>query len=213
MNLTTTSYAILGHLALRDWTMYDLAQQMRSNVHFFFSRAESQVYAEPKRLVACGLASASRQMTGRRARTLYAITDAGRRELDRWLAEPEAAKGPDLEFEALLRVLLSPLGRPEHLVGVLEQVRDNLSEMFEAAEQVGGAYREGTAAFQHHVLTRSMVYDFLVSFADLADEWAERSAARARRWPDQNEQERIAEAMRIFSEKPTRLRRRDRDRR
>ncbi|WP_187968355.1 PadR family transcriptional regulator [Aquibium microcysteis] len=209
MNLTTTSYAILGHLALRDWTMYDLAQQMRSNVHFFFSRAESQVYAEPKRLVACGLASASRQMTGRRARTLYAITDAGRRELDRWLAEPEAAKGPDLEFEALLRVFLSPLGRPEHLVGALEQVRDNLSEMFEAAEQVGGAYRGGTAAFQHHVLTRSMVYDFLVSFAELADDWAERSAARARRWPDQTEAERMDEAMRIFSEKPGPSRRRD----
>ena len=54
--LTTTSYAILGHLALQPWTMYDLAQQMQRNVHFYFPRVESQIYAEPKKLVAAGLA-------------------------------------------------------------------------------------------------------------------------------------------------------------
>ena len=45
MHLTATSYAILGHLAMQPWTMYDLAAQMRRNVHYFFPRAESQVYA------------------------------------------------------------------------------------------------------------------------------------------------------------------------
>lgn len=210
MNLTTTSYAVLGHLALQPWTMYDLAQQMRSNVHFFFSRAESQVYAEPKKLVARGLATATREMTGRRARTVYAITDAGRREFDRWLAEPLSAKGPNIEFEALLRVFLSPLGKREDLLEALGQVRSNLGEMFEAADRVGGAYLEGSAAFQHHVLSRSMVYDFLVSFAEFADEWAERSAERVRRWPTQSEAERLDEAMAIFREKPSPARRRRR---
>lgn len=201
MTLTTTSYAILGHLALQPWTMYDLAQQMRSNVHYFFPRAESQVYAEPKRLVALGMASAEKEMTGKRARTVYSITEAGRVELARWLADPAAAKGPLLEFEALLRVFLSPLGKDGDLAEALQQVRANITDMFDAAERVGGEYLTGSAPFQKHVLTRSMVYDFLVSFAELTDEWAERSAARLAAWPEQSEEARHEDAMRIFRAK------------
>ena len=66
--LTTTSYAILGHLAMQPWNMYDLAKEMRRNVHFFYPRAESQVYAEPKRLAALKLVRSSTVTTGRRAR-------------------------------------------------------------------------------------------------------------------------------------------------
>ena len=54
---------------------------MQRNVHFYFPRVESQIYAEPKRLVAAGLAEATAEMTGKRARTVYAITEAGRAEL------------------------------------------------------------------------------------------------------------------------------------
>jgi len=81
VTLTTTGYAILGHLAMQPWTMYDLAAQMRRNVHFFFPRAESQIYEEPKRLVALGLATATQEANGRRPRTVYAITEAGRAEV------------------------------------------------------------------------------------------------------------------------------------
>ena len=56
--LTTTSYAILGLLAVRPWSTYELAAQMRRNLHYFWPRAESNVYAEPKRLVAGGFARA-----------------------------------------------------------------------------------------------------------------------------------------------------------
>lgn len=208
MTLTTTSYAILGHLALQPWTMYDLAHQMRSNVHYFFPRAESQVYAEPKRLVALGLATARREMTGRRARTVYSITEAGRVALDRWLADPGAAKGPLLEFEGLLRVFLSPLGEEADLKAVLEQVRENIGEMLEAADRVGGAYLDGSAPFQKHVLTRSMVYDFLVSFAELTDDWAERCTARQAAWPAQSEAERMEAAMAVFRSVPRAAKRR-----
>ena len=84
--LTTTSYAILGQLALRPWTMYDLARHMRNEIADFFPRAESQVYAEPKRLVALGLATARQEATGRRRRTVYQITPEGRAALTDWLA-------------------------------------------------------------------------------------------------------------------------------
>src|SRR5581483_2756096 len=86
--LSTTSYAILGLLALRPWTTYELTQQLKRNLHYFWPRAESGVYEEPKNLVQQGLAESRREPFGRRPRTVYTITSAGRAALARWLEEP-----------------------------------------------------------------------------------------------------------------------------
>jgi PadR family transcriptional regulator AphA len=207
MNLTTTSYAILGQLALQPWTMYDLAAQMRRNVTYFFPRAESQVYAEPKKLVELGLAESDTEATGKRARTVYRITDKGRAELARWLAEP-TSKGPVLEYETMLRVMLSPFGRPQDLAATLEQARDDIAGMLDTANRIRDEYLDGRAPFQRHVVHRSMMHDFLSSFADLVDEWAERSLARMARWPQQDEAERTAAAIEVIRRKPRRKPRR-----
>ena len=207
MNLTTTSYAILGQLALRPWTMYDLAAQMRRNVTYFFPRAESQVYAEPKKLVELGLAEADTEATGKRARTVYRITEKGREELARWLAQP-TSKGPVLEYETMLRVMLSPFGRPQDLAATLEQARDDIAGMLDTANRIRDEYLDGRAPFQRHVVHRSMMHDFLASFADLVDEWAERSLARMARWPQQDEAERTAAAIEVIRRKPRRKPRR-----
>ncbi len=203
MNLTTTSYAILGQLALQPWTMYDLAAQMRLNLHYFFPRAESQIYAEPKRLVELGLASAETEMTGKRARTVYSITQAGRAELARWLASP-VSKGPVLEFEALLRVMLAPFGREEDLASTLKQVRDEVADFLDVADRVRWNYVDGRMPFQRHVVNRSMMHDFLARFADLIDEWAERSQQRMAKWPEQTEEERRQAAIETIRKRPRR---------
>jgi DNA-binding PadR family transcriptional regulator len=203
MNLTTTSYAILGQLALQPWTMYDLAQQMVRNVHYFFPRAESQVYAEPKRLVELGLASAETEMTGKRARTVYSITEAGRAELARWLASP-LSKGPQLEFEAVLRVMFAPFGRDEDLAATLQQVRDDIARMLEVADRVRWDYVDGKMPFQRHVVYRSMMHDFLARFADFIDEWAEQAAARLAKWPEQSDEERRQAAIEVIRKRPRR---------
>lgn len=203
MNLTTTSYAILGQLALQPWTMYDLAAQMRRNVTYFFPRAESQVYAEPRKLVELGLAAADTEKTGRRSRTVYRITDKGREELARWLALP-TSKGPVLEYETMLRVMLAPFGQPEDLAGTLEQARNDIAGMLETANRIRDEYLEGRAPFQRHVVQRSMMHDFLASFADLVDEWAERSLARMSKWPEQDAAERTAAAIEVIRKRPKR---------
>lgn len=57
-NLTPTSYAILGLLAVRPYTTYELATQVERTVRRFWPRARSKLYEEPKKLVAAGLAEA-----------------------------------------------------------------------------------------------------------------------------------------------------------
>ena len=86
--LTSTSYAILGLLSLRPWTTYELAQQMQRALGQFWPRAESKLYEEPKKLVEHGLAKATVEHVGKRPRTVYAITPAGRKALKAWMPEP-----------------------------------------------------------------------------------------------------------------------------
>src|SRR4029450_9725881 len=91
-SLTTTSYAVLSILALRDHSTYDLTRQMRISLHYMWPRAESNVYAEPKRLVAAGLAKSREEWTGSRRRTIYSITQAGVTALADWLASPSSRR-------------------------------------------------------------------------------------------------------------------------
>jgi PadR family transcriptional regulator AphA len=197
MNLTTTSYAILGHLAMQPWTMYDLAAQMRRNVHYFFPRAESQVYAEPKKLVELGLAEADTEATGKRARTVYSITPAGRAELARWLASP-VSKGPQLEFEAMLRVILAPFGQKDDLASTLRQVREDIAGLLTVGERICDEYTTGAAPLQRYMLVRSMLHDFLWSYGELIDDWAARSQKRMEDWERQSPAERTAAAVDIY---------------
>lgn len=109
-DLPTTSYAILGLLAIRPWTTYELAQQMDRSLKHFWPRAQSRIYEEPKRLAALGLVKATADAVGRRPRTVYSITAKGRRALAAWLTEP--GEGPVVEFEALLKVFSPSTAAP-----------------------------------------------------------------------------------------------------
>jgi len=45
--LTTTSYALLGLLALRSWTTYELTKQVQRSLGWFWPRTERKLYDEP----------------------------------------------------------------------------------------------------------------------------------------------------------------------
>jgi PadR family transcriptional regulator AphA len=117
---TSTTYALLGLLALRDWTTYELAKQVQRSLHWFWPRAERKLYDEPKRLVADGLATASAEATGKRPKTVYSITPSGRAALGEWLDEPSAAR--TTEWEGLVKVFFADAGTAEQLRTNLDRV-------------------------------------------------------------------------------------------
>jgi DNA-binding PadR family transcriptional regulator len=119
-SLTTTSYALLGLLNIRPWTTYELAKQVQRSLGWFWPRAERKLYEEPKRLVQCGLATASAEATGKRPRTMYAITAEGRKALKRWLDEVPAT--PTLEFEALVKVFFADGGTLAQLRATIDHI-------------------------------------------------------------------------------------------
>jgi PadR family transcriptional regulator, regulatory protein AphA len=127
---TTTSYALLGLLALRSWTTYELAKQAQRSLNWFWPRAERKLYDEPKHLVDAGLATARSETTGKRPRTVYAITRSGHRELARWLDEPAAARAG--EFEAMVKIFFADAGDLGQLRTTLRRVQDEAQERVRA---------------------------------------------------------------------------------
>jgi DNA-binding PadR family transcriptional regulator len=181
--LTTTSYAVLGLLALRDWTTYELAKQMQRTLNHVWPRAERRLYDEPKGLIAAGYARATRDMVGRRPRTTYSITPAGRAALGRWL--DSAIAPPALEFEGMLRVLFADQGSLEQLrhtlLAVAEQAAAARAEFAAMGRQIllthGGAFPQ-----RRHVNALGM--RFMLDHYDHLAQWATWALAAIQTWDD-----------------------------
>jgi len=180
--LTTTSYAVLAQVAVRPWSTYELAQQRVRYFRYVWPRAESAIYREAKRLADMGLIAGRKEYTGKRARTIYSITDEGRSALREWLTTPIAPFS--MEFEAMLRVFIAPLGSKENLVATLRQVRSDTEEMLRFGGEVQREFIEGINVTQDQAYIRALAVDFFISLLNTVDAWAERTLAEVESWDD-----------------------------
>jgi PadR family transcriptional regulator, regulatory protein AphA len=182
-NLTTTSYVILGHLALRSWSTYELAKQLQRSTRHYWPRAESKIYEEPKKLVALGLASATREYTGRRRRTVYSITGKGHTALRRWLDEPAAP--PLVEFAGIVKVLFAEQGTKQQLLATLCSIR-------EQAEQARGEHAELArdltttgGPFPDRLHVNALVFKFMWEHTETVIRWATWAEREVEAWPEE----------------------------
>jgi PadR family transcriptional regulator, regulatory protein AphA len=180
--LTTTSYAVLAQLALRPWSTYELARQRVRYFRYVWPRAESAIYREVKRLANMSLIEAKREHVGKRPRTVYSITEEGRHVLREWLATPVSPFAMD--FEAMIRLFVAPLGTKKQIVATLRQVSNDAQEMLRFSGQVKQEFLEGRAALQDQVYIRALAVDFFVSLLGMVDSWADRTLAEIEGWED-----------------------------
>jgi DNA-binding PadR family transcriptional regulator len=179
--LTTTSYAILGLLAIRPWSTYELAKQMRRTMHNVWPRAESNIYAEPKRLVEVGLAKAVREPVGDRPRTVYRITAKGRRAFERWLATDSSPTR--FESEALVKVLFGNHGSKDELLANLQRFADEATRAREFWAEVATEYAEGRTAFPERVHINSLFFRLMWEQAETHERWARWAIDQVTSWP------------------------------
>lgn len=180
--LTTTSYAILGLLAIQPWSTYELTRQMDRSMGRFWPRAQSKLYEEPKKLVVAGLAVAADERVGRRPRTVYSITPEGRAALAAWLHEAPGS-GPVLEFEQLLKVWFSDHGTKGDALASLAAARAWAVEQNEENQRAAHAYVAGEGPFQHRAAQNMIIGAFLTDFAALVVRWAEWATTQVEGWP------------------------------
>ena len=180
--LTTTSFAILGLLAVKPWSTYELIQQMDRSLGRIWPRAQSKLYEEPKKLVDHGLATASRERVGNRPRTVYSISPEGRRILACWLQTP--GDGPVLEFEQLLKISFAEHGTKEDALSTLAAARSWAEERNEENLLAARAYLAGEGPFQHRAAQNMLAGAFLTDFYALVARWAEWARTMVEQWPD-----------------------------
>lgn len=179
--LTDTSFAVLGLLAMREWTTYELAQQMQRSLSYFWPRAERRIYDEPGRLAAAGWVESSREEIGRRARTRWSITAQGRAALHAWLAEPPSTE-PALEFEGMLKVFLAPYGAKSDLLDTLRQIERSSRERSEHLTAMSAEVAADGGRFPERIHVNALAMRYMVEFADLTARWAQESQEIVRHW-------------------------------
>jgi PadR family transcriptional regulator AphA len=178
--LSTTSYAILGLLALRPWSTYELAKQMRRTFHYFWPRAESNLYAEPKKLVAHGLAEATSQPHGKRRRTVYTITPAGTEALARWLTEPP--QEARYESEALVKAAFAEHGTRDDLLKTLRTFRQHAIERHREITAIFEGYLEGNDPYPNRTHINAIGSRISLQAAATEIDWATWAIQEVERW-------------------------------
>lgn len=138
--VSPTTYALLGMLAIRPWTGYELTNQLRRSLHFVWPSSEGHLYREQKRLIELGWAEVTREPAGKRYRNRYAITVAGREALRTWLGTEPGE--PRLEIEGLVRILYADQSGIDDLLRSIETTERMARSMLGTLTAFAGEYLE-----------------------------------------------------------------------
>jgi len=168
IRLTPTSYIVLGLLARRERTPYELKTSVAEGVGNMWSLQHTQLYAEPERLAAAGYLTVTQEETGRR-RKVYRITAAGREALAAWLSAAPTGELPEIRDIHLLKVFFGadpgPIARTQ-----AEAHRAKLAEYEELTQTLEKALEFGQAmALRAGLAHEREMIQFWLDVAEAAD--------------------------------------------
>jgi PadR family transcriptional regulator AphA len=135
--LSPFSYVVLALVGRGGAGPHDLTRMMRQQGGLYWSAAESQWYAEPKRLERLGYLRSRKEPGRTTQRTHYVLTPAGEEALRAWAGEPSPL--PRIQNEAIVRVLAGDLVGDEALRQSLAALREEVAAQrarFDAADEV-----------------------------------------------------------------------------
>lgn len=180
--VTTTSYALLGLLDIQPWSTYELAKQVERSLGWFWPRTERKIYDEAKRLVDSGYATATREPTGARPRTVYRITANGRGALRTWLGESSAP--PKLESEALVRVFFADAGDLDQLRATIDRMAATAREQLDQLDALIAAADDPDYAFAGRRHINAIAIRFQRDYHHMIAAWAEWANDQTAAWTD-----------------------------
>jgi DNA-binding PadR family transcriptional regulator len=135
--LPVTTFAVLGQVAARPSTGYDVKARLAAGAAHFWHASYSQIYAELRRLERLGYVAEEHVVQeGRPNKRVYSITAAGRAALLDWLVEPWGLA--HLRDESLVKLTLADALAPQEVVEQLRRLK--------AAHEARGAEFEAQIA-------------------------------------------------------------------
>lgn len=123
------TYALLGMLAVRSWTGYEMTKQLRRSLRFVWASSEGNLYREQAGIVKRGWATVELEENRGRRRKRYHITESGRAALEQWLASP--VEEPHLEVEGVLRLFHGSSATVDDLAASMRQTSAMARQMLD----------------------------------------------------------------------------------
>jgi PadR family transcriptional regulator, regulatory protein AphA len=177
MELSATAKVILGMLAARPRSGYEIKQLVDHSARFFWAASYGQIYPELKRLEGANLIAGADASQGARQRTVYKLTAKGKRAAREWInSAPEVF---ELRDEGLLELFFAGSIDPARTAEIARErairatetasVLRGIEEMVKAEERDGGPeYRPDPGSLT--------VLRYGIEMNEWAAEWFERAA-------------------------------------
>jgi DNA-binding PadR family transcriptional regulator len=177
MELSATAKVVLGMLAARPRSGYEIKQLVDSSARFFWAASYGQIYPELKRLEKEGLLTGSASARGGRRRTVYKLTARGRRVAREWISQPPEVL--EIRDEGLLKLFFAESVDPRRTAEIAREraatSRAKAAQLHAIAEQVDGAgHPEGPDARPDAGSLTVLRYG--IAMSEWTAEWFERAA-------------------------------------
>jgi DNA-binding PadR family transcriptional regulator len=177
MELSATGKVVLGMLAGRPRSGYEIKQLVDNSARFFWAASYGQIYPELKKLEKAGLITGGDSSTGARQRTTFKLTAEGRRAAREWIDRPPEVL--EMRDEGLLKLFFAGAIDPKRAAEVAREraaiSRTKSAQLRAIAEQVDktGAPEGIDAEADAGSLT---VLRYGIEMSEWTAEWFERAA-------------------------------------
>lgn len=128
-------HGILGLLNYGDMTGYEIMEVFRDSLNFFWNAQTSQIYRELQGLEKKALVSKTPVLQqGKPDKNVYSITEEGRQELLRWLAEDNVGLSPRAPI--LMKVFFMGERSREENIRYFEKFKKECEQFLQGLEPV-----------------------------------------------------------------------------
>ena len=138
MELSATGKVILGMLAARPRSGYEIKQLVDHSARYFWAASYGQIYPELKKLEKADLITGDDSSTGARPRTTFRLTAEGKRVAREWMRKPPEVL--EIRDEGLLKLFFAGSIDAKRAAGVARECaaasRAKAAQLRAIAEQV-----------------------------------------------------------------------------
>jgi PadR family transcriptional regulator, regulatory protein AphA len=181
-DLTPFSYVVMVLIGQGGAGPHDLVRMARQG-RVYAAAAESQYYAEPKRLAKLGYLEAERQPGRTRERTHYRLTAKAHQALRAWAREPVTFQG--VPTGPIVRLLAADLVGEKPVLESLRSLREDIIDLLarlNVAEAVAATLpRRQKYLLLNHALARSVLLAHLEWLENVERELGQKPSKRRKR--------------------------------
>ncbi len=169
------SHGILGFLNYGSMSGYDLAKAFNSSIQFFWHAQNSQIYLALDNLEKKGFVTHERIVqTDKPNKKLYSITNSGKKEFIRWLAENDTNVTADFKSTFLMKVFFSGNMTPGQSIEMLRRFVSDCHSFIDGMANIPDAIAEyGKEIPLSAVSYWQFTADFGYRYVKMCIEWAE----------------------------------------